>query len=265
MRFAKLGANPTSAWRTEVRTAIQRLSDEFALLSPAEQANLRAEQAHAALERASSAVAEPPSLRKWWSGDQVERAWRAVKDAQTNLVLVQSDSTARLRTATVIPAVRSNGSWVAPTPTTNVAALYRTIVAKHSEADQYFVATRQLRNVLWLTTIVLTGLACVALIIDSGHRPYILVGGLAGALTGILPLASSIKLTGPYGVTLAQILLKIPAGAIAALLGIYFLAGGVGSLPAAMGRTAYFYAVLFGLSQQALTSIADSQAKSLAK
>jgi hypothetical protein len=34
---------------------------------------------------------------------------------------------------------------------------------------------------------------------------------------------------------------------------------------AAKGDTAYFYAVHFGLSQQALTSIADSQAKALAK
>src|SRR5207253_8461272 len=106
---------------------------------------------------------------------------------------------------------------------------FQAIVTRQAQSDQYFVTVRQLRNVLWLTTGILLTIAFIALIIDDTHRIYMLIGGAAGALTGILPLTSSTKLARPYGITVVQILLKIPAGAIAALLGVYFLSAAVGS------------------------------------
>jgi hypothetical protein len=266
MPFPGRGSNPTSAWRTEVRAARQRLLDEIQQLTPAQLAEQPVVLARAALERARAAVDEPRSPWKWWTGDQVERSWRSVKEAQANLVLVALDMPARTRIAAAVPWVPSASGWALPGALGgNAQALHRTIVAAHSAADQSFIAARQLRNILWLTTVILATLAGIALILDSSHRGVILLGGLAGALTGILPLSNATKLTGPYGITAVQVLLKVPAGAIAALLGVYLLANSVGTLPAASGRTQYFYAVLFGLSQQALTSIADSQAKGLAK
>jgi hypothetical protein len=65
-------------------------------------------------------------------------------------------------------------------------------------------------------------------------------------------------------VNTAQALLKIPAGAAAALLGIVLVHSGAISGLHAEGSALDAYAVIFGLSQQALTQVVDGAAKKLA-
>ncbi len=258
-------ANPTSAWRTEVRSAVQRLRNELNLLTQEQRAHPAAGLAEQALSAALDAANAPRTLAGWWSGDQVERAWRAVKEARADLVLVQDDVVAQGRIVSVTPTLRTRASTVAtPAAASTPIQQHQEVIAANAASDQEFAAARQLRNALWILTAILVVFVAIALILDVDHRSIILVGGLAGAFTGILPLASATKLLTPYSVTLVQVLIKIPAGAIAALLGVYFLAGSVGALAPATGATAYFYAVLFGLSQQALTGLADNQVKKLA-
>jgi hypothetical protein len=230
-------SSPTSAWRTEVLLEVQGLEAEIERLTGSTKSSASVSQAREALARAKAAATEKRSPVAWWSGDQIERAWRAVQQAREDLQRAQGDH-ARLRT----------------------------LEEHHFASNATRRSTRQLRNLLWILTAVLTVAAAIALGVDADHRTVILIGALAGALTGVLPLTSSTKLTGPYGVTSVQALLKIPAGAAAALLGVYLLGGGgIGPLGPAIGANATFYAVVFGLSQQALTSIADRQAESLAK
>lgn len=146
-----------TAWRTEVRIAVQRLREELELLSPTTRGSPRAKVVEGALGRATEAVEQAPSVATWWSGDQVERAWRAVKDTQANLVWLADDEPTSTRVANAL--LSSRGQRAAPP--LGLSGMkrderYRVIVSRQNDSDQYFVSVRQLRNVLWFTTALLT-------------------------------------------------------------------------------------------------------------
>ena len=102
----------------------------------------------------------------------------------------------------------------------------------------------------------------LASIQDSGFD-YLAVGAGAGMLTTALAWRSLTQLSGPYAIDTAQALLKVPAGAVAALLGVILVRSRVVSGVSVDASTAYGYAVLFGVSQQALTQVVDNAAKKI--
>jgi hypothetical protein len=196
--------------------------------------------------------------------------------AREGLILIQDEPTLRAQ----VPYVRSLASPDAP-PTVaksldagidggslSRADMLQVMRQHHISTDIQHGQLRQLRNrILGVTTLllaVLTGAAIVCWRFGLVDLLTVMgVGALAGTVTSVLPLARARTPSGPYGVAGAQILLKAPAGAAAAFLGVLLLRKGLGSLNAATGDAALFYAVVFGLAQQTLTQLVDGQAAKL--
>jgi len=87
------------------------------------------------------------------------------------------------------------------------------------------------------------------------------LGGLVGAMAGLRNLRGS---TQPVGLQLAQIALKIPAGALTALVGVILLQAALtpNTLAVKDGSIAAF-AILFGAAQEGITGFVDRAAGNL--
>jgi hypothetical protein len=91
-----------------------------------------------------------------------------------------------------------------------------------------------------------------------------LLGALGGLLSAVFFLKGLQAVRGPYGLPLAQGILKVPTGAAVALVGIWVLQRGVlGLLTPQSGDKVIAYAVLFGFAQQAFTNALDTRASAL--
>jgi hypothetical protein len=92
-----------------------------------------------------------------------------------------------------------------------------------------------------------------------------LVGLVAAALAGALALRGIRGSSTPYKVPLALILLKLPTGALTAVIGILFMRGGFVPGLTALDSSAQIiaWAVIFGYGQQAFTRLIDSQGQDL--
>lgn len=126
----------------------------------------------------------------------------------------------------------------------------------HSEA-------RSFRNNLILLTLGLGVIAPVLAAITSSGFRYMVVGAGCGLLTTALAWRNLTNLTGPFAVNTAQAALKVPAGAVSAVLGVILVRSGIISGLKVSFGVAYGYAVIFGLSQQALTQAVDNAAKKI--
>jgi hypothetical protein len=84
-----------------------------------------------------------------------------------------------------------------------------------------------------------------------------MLGGLIGAVGSLRRVRAS---RDPAGLHLAQLALKLPAGAVTALFGIVLLQSSIlpPLTPVEPGQLAA-YAVLFGFAQEALTRFVDQQ------
>jgi hypothetical protein len=88
-----------------------------------------------------------------------------------------------------------------------------------------------------------------------------ILGGLIAATAGLRRLRTS---RSPAGLQLAQLVLKLPAGALTALFGIVLLQSGIiPPLSAVANARLAAYAVIFGYAQEALTHFIDRRAANL--
>jgi hypothetical protein len=92
-----------------------------------------------------------------------------------------------------------------------------------------------------------------------------LLGVLGGGLSSAVALRHLQGSSTPYDVPVALSLLKLPSGALSALVGLLFVRGGfvpglsqLDSQPQILG-----YAFLFGISQQLITGLVDKQAQDI--
>jgi hypothetical protein len=287
---ARTGGEPpesvgSSNWRSVVLRQAERLTDELALLTPEELSEARpavAEQVRHHVRAARAiALARPriwERLRDWWTGNSVETAWNHLQTAREDLFLVEPSDQVRAQ----LPALQRRMAKVSPDPVHDpqlnaikkIAAgdgdlspeersqiegaheHVRVLEDNHTEA-------RQFRNNLVMLTAGLTiGAIALAAITTHGFR-YLLVGAGAGLLTTALAWRGLTQLSGPYAVNTAQAALKVPAGAAAAVLGVILVKSGIISGLNVNSSVAYGYAVVFGLSQQALTQVVDNAAKKI--
>jgi hypothetical protein len=151
---------------------------------------------------------------------------------------------------------------------------------------------RSFRNTLWATAIVLTlaagAMALVGILeptvlplcfSPSGHVvcpvgdkargwdvPLIeLLGMIAAAVAAAVSLRNVRGTATPYSLPIALAVLKLPTGALTALLGILLMRGGFVPGLSALDSSAQIlsWAVVFGYSQQLLTQFVDKQAHSV--
>ena len=92
-----------------------------------------------------------------------------------------------------------------------------------------------------------------------------IVGLVAAALAGAVSLRGMRGTSTPYGVPVALVLLKLPAGALTAVLGLLFMRGGFVPGLTALDSSAQIlaWAVVFGYAQQVFTRLVDNQGKDL--
>lgn len=87
------------------------------------------------------------------------------------------------------------------------------------------------------------------------------VGGLIGALVALRTLQASRR---PIGLQLAQLMLKLPAGAVTAVFGVVLLQSDIlPPLKPVQSSQLAAYAILFGFAQEAVTGMVDRQAARL--
>jgi hypothetical protein len=92
-----------------------------------------------------------------------------------------------------------------------------------------------------------------------------IVGLVAATLAGAVALRRMRGTSTPYGVPVALILLKLPAGALTAVLGLLFMRGGFVPGLTALDSSAQIlaWAIIFGYAQQVFTRLVDSQGQNL--
>ena len=87
------------------------------------------------------------------------------------------------------------------------------------------------------------------------------LGGIIAATTSLYRLRSS---RSPEGLQLAQLMLKLPAGALTALFGVVLLQSGIlPPMSAVASSRLAAYAVIFGFAQEAFTHFVDRRASNL--
>jgi hypothetical protein len=100
----------------------------------------------------------------------------------------------------------------------------------------------------------------------SWDIPVVEIAGLlAAALASAFALRSIEGTSTPYSLPVAAALLKLPAGALTAVLGLLLMRGGFVPGLSALDSSAQIiaWAVVFGYSQQLLTHFVDEQAKTV--
>jgi hypothetical protein len=92
-----------------------------------------------------------------------------------------------------------------------------------------------------------------------------LLGLLGGALSAAVFIRGLYENTTPYNVAVPLAILKIPAGAMIAIIGILLLAGDFvpGFTAVDSHGQVLAYAILFGFSQQLFTKMLDNRAQRL--
>jgi hypothetical protein len=161
-------------------------------------------------------------------------------------------------------------------------------------SDAQHMRVRSFRNILIGTTFALTVLALLVGIIGTaaphavaictpsgtsgaracptgGRAPsggdafFVEILGLAGAaITAVTAIRKLQGTSTPYAVPLISLLLKLPTGAITALLGLVLLRAGFGPSIKSLGQAQLIgYAVLFGAAQQLFLQFVDKRAKAV--
>ena len=103
---------------------------------------------------------------------------------------------------------------------------------------------------------------------SKSSRGDVAVIEMFGALGGLLTVAASVKRmrasTAPYVLLWGQTLLKVGAGALTGLFGVMLMQSGlIGGVAAVSGGAVFVYAVIFGISQDAVTRYADKTGSDL--
>jgi len=269
----RLSARFSSSWRTTVINQAGRLRTQLALVPDGQKNDERYSLVREAIDKAEEMAKEPAYLGQWLSGELVERAWANLQTAQELLVYLQDEATLRARLPYLLSLATGHpGSdeladsirGCLHSGTINRDVLYQVLQQYNVTVGMQHGNVRQFRNrILALGASLILALGIGAAFVSDDLRIVMGIGGLAGIVTTVLPLSKARTPSGPYGVAGAQALLKVPAGAATALLGVLLLQTGFGGLKPATGATAQFYAVLFGFSQQTFTRVVDRQASSI--
>lgn len=91
-----------------------------------------------------------------------------------------------------------------------------------------------------------------------------LLGALGGLLAALTALQRLRGYRNPYNLPFVQALLKIPAGALTALVGLIFMQSGILFLePVTDIKELVAYAILFAVAQELITRLIDQKAKSI--
>jgi hypothetical protein len=233
----------------------------------------------------------------WWTGIDIERAWQSLHSAKQDLFFIAPEEDVRAQVPLLKEKVRTQLSaksaeraqyeaWLKANDETNEVTGHvdrgraRAIrAAVDRESDLRHANIRRFRNTL-IRLLLAVVLIDIVLVFDppsdawlpicpqSGSCPQVWHVQLAGLVGGLLAAAAAlrrIQVTGePYGMRAFQAALKIPMGALTAVVGTMILQSGViDALEPQPAPDVLVYCVIFGASQEAVTRFIDKKANSL--
>jgi hypothetical protein len=291
----------TSSWRESVLQEVDRIEEALKGLGRPEDDKVpNVIIIRQNLQRARDSARLPRRLfeelgrraRAWWTGADIERAWVSLHAAKQALIEVPSAVDARAQ----IPLLRSKVAlymnkqdperltyekWLTDEeqPTTNLIQLRAIRAAVDRESDLLYERVRRFRNTLYGTAAAITFILFV-LAFDSPSDTYLpicgpttacprvwqveVVGALGGLLAAMAAMARIPSANEPFGLRISQAILKVPAGAAVALIGTMLMQSGVfGTIQVQEAPKMFAYVAIFGYSQQTVTRLIDSTAKSL--
>jgi MYXO-CTERM domain-containing protein len=225
----------TTDWALIVESRLERADCDLAALADVADVRHECDSAAKALAVARGVLACPIKFRRrlpvWWSGWRVERAWRALHDAEVYLTAADQDLAARM------PALRERVSPVLPEndlrrraldllqPNTPPTRADRTVVvdamrAAFDASDDAHAAARALRNRLFVAALLLVGLSTLLGVLGFAQPGFLPMcvdrvdapGHLACASGGTGPAPSDVWLTqvmGAAGALIAAVVLLI--------------------------------------------------------
>jgi hypothetical protein len=234
----------------------------------------------------------------WWRGNCIEAAFHNLHWAEAQMVRLYTDDEVDAEIPEAVARTeilnRSDPRRDAALKllSTNDSEAKRIVLSKivqigHEAADRLHSRLRAFRNIVlaaaallalfvsivvaWVSTHPGTIPLCFTSCPNGSAHPAssdVRVVALLGLLGGALAAAVSVRkikcTSSPYNVAVALALLKCPAGALTALVGLIVIAGGfVPGLTGLQTPQILAYALMFGYAQQLLTGLIDKQAQSL--
>jgi hypothetical protein len=278
-----------SAWRVPVAERLQWLQAELdSRDTPPPPGVLEA------MRTAHRSTKAKASLASWYSGAHIERAWRALHNAEARLIASSPDLGGRL------PALRERAledldpkdqrlKALQAVKPGNIgpderAAVTEALRAAYSASDNSHTAVRSLRNRLLLFGLLMLGLNVLLGILSSvfptllplcvkdfcatggsgpaGGDAWLVqsLGALGGAVAVVILLLRTRPSVVAYTLTPYQACIKIMLGAVMAIVGVLIAATGVLEGIVTTRPALLVLALILGYSQQVGTRFLDSYA-----
>jgi hypothetical protein len=301
----QVGADVTD-WQLTVESRARRVRADLAALPATPAAEVARKAAEVSLTVVDTALRSADnrwwrSGASWWSGWHIERAWRALHEAEIYLAAADPDLTARL------PGLRARIRMYLDDSDPRVQAVQvpepeRVVVvdamrAAFDASDDAHAAARALRNklvVISFALFVLNTVLGVVGILRPGLVPMCMPPNQAAQTPALCPDGSAgssgwdvwlVQLFGALGATISVVLLlirrrpdlspyvlvgyqalvKILLGATLSVVGVLALGAGLVSGIVYVGSQAalLLWSVLFGYAQQVGTRLLDNYADRL--
>jgi hypothetical protein len=292
-------------WQLTVESRARRVRADLAALPSATATDVARKAAEVSLEVVDAALRSADnkwwrSGASWWSGWHIERAWRALHEAEIYLAAADPDLTAKLPglRARVRPYLeKRDPRWQAlEGPEPDRAVVVDAMRAAFDASDDAHAAARALRNKLFVISLALLVLNTVLGVIGA-LKPGLVPSCMPPNLTvrdTLCPTGSAspsawdvwlVQLFGALGATISVVLLlirrrpdltpyvlvgyqalvKVLLGAALAVVGMLALGAGLVSGIVYVGSQAalLLWAVLFGYAQQVGTRLLDNYADRL--
>lgn len=294
---SRLVAASLSQWRAREMVTVLAMRDDLVRVADKDRSKPEFEIVKQRLALAESILLRSSrmrSRRRWFTGSDPELVLGAFATAGQAMTALVSEEELRA----TLPDLRS--SITAYLPDNTVAAQ----AVDHLLADVASIDRSQLREIrravddsrveamahvknfqnklLVLSAVLACGLAVVTavqaldptripLLMDGVRQPQawdafevMVLGSVGGAFAALIAAAGQRGYRGPYSLGLTQSLVKLPAGAATALIGVLLLQHGLVGVQGPQSReVALAYAALFGYAQQLGTRLLDQKGEEM--
>jgi hypothetical protein len=280
-----------SLWREEALTRIGELMAELNRLAGPARSDPLAGDARNWLEEAKQIVERKPGPIRAWFGQDVEAARNRIDAVLVALIRLSPPKTVKAKLARII----SYGEQVLPDSDECMKNLHmHADQSELSEDDRESIGEavksvcegcrkqdrrlRSFRNILLGTALFLVLLAVVLGVVGLADPSAMylgtqtatrwdifaieLLGLLSASLVGSVAIRQMRGTSTPYGVPMASLLLKLPAGGLTAVAAVLLIRSGIvgREVVGTDGVQLIAYALIFGAAQQTFTRLIDRQA-----